>query len=234
MKINSHQKALLAAIIAAGVASLIPFVQLLLLPLTYLNTHIHEFCHAIVAIATGGMVQHIEVNANGSGVTPVAGGVLPLIASAGYVGATIMGAAIILFGSNPHRAKIVMGVLAGVLAFSMALWVRGDLVGILSGFAWIGILGLASHYLKDSAALFFCQFVGVEQCLNSVTSVYQLLRISISGEQMSDASIMQSATILPASFWSVVWCGCSLIALTFTVRKVWKIESRPVPSESHP
>jgi hypothetical protein len=228
MNLKPHQSALLGAIVVAAVASLIPVVQLFLLPLTYLNTHLHEFCHAIVAVITGGSVKDIEVFASGAGVTPVAGGFLPLIASAGYMGATIMGAAIILLGSTPVKSKRVMGFLAGLLGVSMVIWVRGDMVGELSGLFWIAALALSAIYLRGNAALFVCQFIGVEQCLNSVTSVYQLLRISFSGEQVSDASIMHSATMIPDTFWAFAWCSFSLIVLGATVRKGWK-SHQPTP-----
>jgi hypothetical protein len=221
MNLRPHQSALLAAILVAAVSSLIPFIQVLLLPLGYLNTHLHEMCHALVAIATGGQVEEILVNVNGSGVTPVEGGLMPLIASAGYMGSTVLGAAMISIGSTPNRAKGVLGAIAGLLALSMVLWVRGDTVGVLSGFAWMAVLGLSAVALKGTAALFFCQFIGLEQCLNSFSSVYQLLRISVVGEAQSDASLMQSVTLLPAWFWATAWAAFSLLLIGFTVRSAW-------------
>jgi hypothetical protein len=222
MNLKPHQTALFGAIVVAAIASFIPVVQMFLLPLVYLNTHLHEFCHAIVAVLTGGSVEHIEVFSSGGGVTPVAGGILPLVASAGYMGSSILGASIIWFGSTPTRARRVMGALACLLAFSMLIWVRGDTVGVLSGLFWIGVLGASAAFLRGTPALFVCQFIGVEQCLNSVSSVYQLLSISFAGEQVSDASIMRSATLIPDGFWAFAWCSFALIVLGTTVRAVWK------------
>lgn len=97
------------AIVAAGLASLvlwaIPYVHFMLLPLEYLNTHIHELCHAIVGTMTGAQVDHIEVHVAGDGVTPIRGGNVFLEVSAGYVGATIVGLFIMLGSRTEKSAK---------------------------------------------------------------------------------------------------------------------------------
>jgi hypothetical protein len=220
--LKDHQTALIWAIVVAALASLIPVIQIFFLPLDYLNTHIHEFCHAIVGVLTGGTVESIVVNANGSGETLILGGNLLLIAPAGYLGATALGTAIILCGSTPNRARAVLGAIAFVLSLSMIFWVRGDLVGILSGFGWIAVLIAGAVFLRGKAALFACQLIGLEQCLNSVTSIYQLLQLSVVGEVHSDASNMQTITHLPALLWATIWCGFSLLTIGFTARLIWK------------
>ena len=53
---------------------IIPFGGLVLLPLQYLNTHIHELSHAVAALASGGQGMNISVFPDGSGVTQFQGG----------------------------------------------------------------------------------------------------------------------------------------------------------------
>jgi hypothetical protein len=118
----------------------IPVTQPLLIPLIYLNTHIHEFCHAIIALGTGGSVQYIKVFTNGSGVTPVSGGNLLLIASAGYVGSAISGGWLVACCRSEKNAKNALIGLGGMMVLSMIVFVRGDLVGLLSGAAWAAVL----------------------------------------------------------------------------------------------
>ncbi len=212
---------MLAAIVFSVVVSALPVVHNLLLPLVYLNTHIHEFCHAIVAVATGGDVAKIRVFANGSGVTDIAGGSLLLTSAAGYVGSAIIGAGIIYWGRTPTGATWTLRIAAALLAFSMMIWVRGDSVGIVSGFGWIAALGGASFLLKGNASLFAAQFVGVQQCLNSLTSIYTLLQLSAVTEAHSDAKIMEGVTHIPALIWALGWTAFSGFVMLLTLRAAW-------------
>ena len=59
--LQPHQTALLAAVAVAIMGSLVPPVRFLFIPLIYLNTHLHEMSHAIVAMITGGQVVEHEV-----------------------------------------------------------------------------------------------------------------------------------------------------------------------------
>ncbi len=99
--LRQDQMALLWASIATVVCWVVPVLNLIALPLEYLNAQTHEMCHAIVTILTGGHVVEINVHSDGSGVTPVFGGMMPLVASAGYVGASIICVLIILFSRTP-------------------------------------------------------------------------------------------------------------------------------------
>jgi hypothetical protein len=231
-----HQSGLLAAAAVALLGYLAPPVHLLLLPLQYLNTHLHEMCHALMALATGGDPQRILVFGDGSGVTPILGGNGPLEASAGYTGATVIGAAMIYFGRTPERAKTVLYTVAGLLTLSLILWVRGDAVGLASGWFWAAALFCAARFVKGIPLLFICQLVGLEQCLNSISSVYQLLQISVYTESQSDAKLMQGFTSIPAAAWATLWCLFSLLMVGLTVRKAWnqKAPSPVAKPAAHP
>lgn len=221
-----HQIALLGAGLVSAGAWAVPLLRTLFLPLLYLNTHLHELCHALAAHLTGGSAMAIYVYANGSGLTPVLGGVLLVVASAGYVGASVVGAGMILGGRTPGGAKTVLRALAVALALSTVLFVRGDTVGLFAGILWVGGLWLMSTYLKDRALLFAAQFLGLQQCLNSLQSLYDLLRISAGGSGHSDAGLMASRSGIPAIVWAVAWCALSLMAIGLAVRRTWATERR--------
>jgi len=55
---------------------------------------------------------------------------------------------------------MLLASLAGVLALSMLIWVRGDLVGVLWGGFWTFALGAGAFFLRDGWAVFAAQFVG--------------------------------------------------------------------------
>ncbi len=225
-RFKPHQIALLFAGLASAAAWAVPLLRSLMLPLLYLNTHLHELCHALAAELTGGEVQKIVVHADGSGMTPVSGGGLLLLASSGYVGASMIGAAMIFYGRTPSGAKLVLRLLALTLGFSMIVFVRGDAIGVASGLVWVAGLWGLSTYLKDRALLFAAQFLGLQQCLNSLQSVYVLMRLSALGTEHSDAAIMARASHIPAMVWAVSWCILSVAAIGLSVRAAWSRETR--------
>jgi hypothetical protein len=220
--LRPHQTAIVAAILAAALAWVVPVLQPFLLPLLYLNTHLHELAHAIAGVATGGTPDYIHVYANGSGVTPTRGGNVLALASAGYLGAALMGAAMIYFGRTERGAHTVLRVIAVMLAIGMVLWVKGDTVGVISGIGWVVVLFGLSRFGKGMPLLFATQFLGLQQCLNAIQSVYMLLKISAFTSGHSDAMILQQHTRVPAIVWATLWCAFSLLMIGLTLRKAWR------------
>lgn len=216
-----HQGALVAAALAAIAIMTLPLLRFVALPIQYFNTHTHELCHALTAIATGGQVQHIEVDASGGGITPIVGGNLTFTASAGYVGASLIGAMMILFGRTPEKAKRVLFGLGAILLLSMLIWVRGDLIGIISGLFWGCALLLAGLKLNGNYALFAVQFLGVEQCLTSLNDLLILMHVSAMSQLHSDAKIMESVWHVPALFWALGWSALSIALMLGALRADW-------------
>ena len=215
MRLKPHQTAILTAVLV-GLLSTARFF----LALAGLDTHFHELCHALAAWATGAQVQSIQVNRDGSGVTWIAGGNSLVETSAGYVGASIVGALTIFFGRTPSAARITLCVLSGMLAFSMVMLVRGDVVGEVSGFFWTAALFGLSR-LNGSKLLFAVQLVGIMQCLNAIQALYQLLQISAFTEGESDALILQHETGVPAMVWAISWGIFSLVLMGFALQRAW-------------
>ena len=196
--------------------------RMLLLPITYLNTHLHELGHALAAWGTGGTPLHIKVFADGSGVTPVVGGFLPVVAASGYLGAAVLGGWIILASRREQGARRMMLILSGVLALSMVVLVRGDLVGILSGAFWVVALWAGSRSLRDDQAIFAGQFLGVQQGLAAFGSLVDLLWLSGYHTTPTDAKIMEKATGLPALLWALLWMVAATAITWLTLKRAWR------------
>lgn len=220
--LKPHQSAILAAAAASLAIWAIPPIHPLLLPVTYLDTHLHELSHALAGLATGGQPEKIVVEADGNGFTPTLGGNVLILASAGYTGASLIGAATIYFSRSEKGARNMLRFLAAILALSMLLWVRGDVVGVVSGIGWIAGLAALSIWLKGKSLVFAAQFLGLQQCLNAIQAVYILLGLSAFTEAHSDASILQDATHIPALFWAILWCAISVALITATLRRAWR------------
>ncbi len=200
-----------------------PMLRPALLPLVYLNTHLHELCHAIAAVASGGLVHHIEVHAIGSGLTVTLGGWATAISSAGYFGASLFGAAMVVMGSTQRGARIALWTLGALIAVGLALWVRGDLVGVVSGVFWVAVLFAIASFAKGNWLIFCAQFLGMTQCLAAAQSLGDLMIISTIRGAHSDAHNMYQETGIPPLFWAIVWmlfsAGVFVTALALTWRR---------------
>lgn len=199
----------LAALVVA-ILVFLPYGHLLLLPAIYLNTHLHELSHALAAIATGGTPGQILVRADGSGVCFTRGGSNLVIASAGYLGASLLGGVGVLVARTESGARLALRALSVALAISMLLLVRGDAVGLAMGAVWtIGLWTLARR-LGGETLIGVTQFLGLVQGLQSLTSIADLLRISATAATDSDATNLAAATGVPALAWALLWAALSL------------------------
>lgn len=221
-ELRRDQKLLLASLAAALACWMIPTLRLAALPLIYLNTHLHELCHAIAAWATGGSVHRILVFGDGSGVTLVAGGLPIVVGSAGYLGAGAIGAAMVAAAGSERSARRCLWALSGALAFAMVLLVRGDVSGFVWGMAWVGIPALLAWRLHGSSLVFAAQFLGALQCLASLEALSDLVQIAAATDRPSDAQLMARATGIPDVFWAFLWAlaGCAL--LWAGLRSAWR------------
>ncbi len=91
----------------------IPFGYLIVYPFRLFNTFVHEVGHAVAAVITGGYVESMVVNLDTSGYVIRRGGWTPLVASAGYMGSILAGAALLVAGRKrewTRPALMVLGV----------------------------------------------------------------------------------------------------------------------------
>lgn len=217
----THKKAILTAAVISALATVVPFAAFVMLPLEYLNTAIHELCHALVAVATGGHVAFIKIFANGSGVTYSGGGLNLLISSAGYIGAAVVGAAMIYFGRSEKGASVALRLLAVLLAIGLLVWLRGDVIGFAATSFWVITLGIIAFRVRGAVPLYCCLFIGIQQCLHAMKAVTELFQITVSNGGPSDAANMQALTMIPAPFWAVLWCVVNGVIVIWTVRRSW-------------
>jgi len=218
--LNPQQRSLVYATVVSLALTLIPFGRFVLFPIQYLNTHFHEAMHAFATLASGGLVRKIEVYGDTSGVTLSQGGSLFLIAPAGYLGATLLGAFVIASCMNGEAASKIARGLAIALMVVIVLWLRGDLVGLLTAFAWLAILWNIPKIAEVETRMFAVQFVGVQLCLTSLASFRDLVLLSAQTEAATDAKNMEMATGIPAIAWATVWLILGGIGLIIGLRRV--------------
>ena len=212
-----------AAILAIGLSH-IPVVNVLIYPFKLFGTFVHEWSHALVAIATGGRVLELQINSDLSGETMTSGGWLLPIASAGYTGAAIVGALLLLTPTRfANRLLIGIGVVSilmplfGTLAFGTSFPSSTWLWTVVFG----GVTLLVGARATPRIARLFQQFVAVELCFTALDSLRYLAWLSWNDPRApSDAANASNYTHLPAFFWSILWGVIAVVAIGLSVTRV--------------
>ena len=211
----------------------VPYVSVLFTPITQFTTLVHELGHAIVCILTGGQIGGITIVSDGSGhggITYTKGGWPFFYVQAGYLGAAFFGSTLIYLGQYPNLSKrllIWLGIGMGLATFTM---IGGNI--LYTGFAGVGsffwgagmsaFLIIAGMKLKSYQANLLTLFLATQTALNSFTGVFYLVQLYMgmvpSHGAWSDASNMEKIIpFVPATFWSLFWCFCSVVMLTFSI-----------------
>ena len=232
--LQPQQQGILIVAAAMLVLWFIPGGSYVFLPLQYLDTHLHETCHALASLITGGSVGTIHVYADGSGVTQTVMDHPVIVASAGYVGASIIGAAIIATSRTPKGAKIALLATSALLLIECMFWLRGDLVGMATGFAYLVAFLLLGLKLEGWPAMLVAQFIGLQQCLTALQAVVGLVNPRILAFTDSDATILQGITHIPAILWSATWSLFSLTVMVLAFASAWSGSPRRKRSPAVP
>jgi hypothetical protein len=132
----------------------IPYLKVALLPFKLLTVGFHEFGHAAVGMCTGARIESIHLDPNEGGATRMRGGIPFLTLPAGYLGSSLIGAAMIAT-SFDIRAANGMNIVIGVFFLFTLWWARKDwltwvlllcMAGLIVGF-WFIADGVALQYL---------------------------------------------------------------------------------------
>ena len=224
-KLRPQQQMLILAGVVTLASLALPILSWVFLPVQFLNTHVHEFLHALSAVVSGGEVGRIEVLGSGGGVTYVNGGSALLTGSAGYLGASVLGALLVVLSGSDRGARIACWILGALIGISMLLWVRGDRTGVVWGLVWVAGLFSAGAWLKGATLHFAGQLLGMLLCLSAAQSLLALLGISATTTLHSDARVLEAVTGVPALAWAVVWLIFGIAVMVAALRAAWSNES---------
>ncbi|MBP7184082.1 MAG: M50 family metallopeptidase [Saprospiraceae bacterium] len=135
--------------------------QMILYPITRFVTFLHEFGHALAAMITGGKVNSLQINPDGSGLCVTSGGSQLITIMGGYLGSALFGNILFYLGAKHSKLSgLVLKIVSILMGISGIIWFSSFYSSaILIGFAlliyWISnqnlireevlmILGLAS------------------------------------------------------------------------------------------
>ena len=170
---------------------------------------LHEISHAMVALATGGWVQRIELSPRLGGACYCPEGNAFLTLSAGYLGSLVWGALILESAqrSGPRVFRVVQGLGAAVLLLTL-LYVRGSF-GLLFGIVFGTALLLAAPRLSSEANRVVLTFLGLTSALYAILDIKA--DVLDRPHLPSDAYMLAQLTGVPTLIWGILWIGIALI-----------------------
>lgn len=185
---------------------------LLLYPVTMLVTFLHEFGHAMGAILTGGRVEGLQVNSDGSGYTTTLGGSPGIVLIGGYLGSAILGNLLFRIGARHHRlAQSTLLVMAAFMWLAGVVWFESfESTGILWAFAIsLVLIALKTNFDQD-----VLMFLG----LTAVLYIIQDFNVGPS----SDLAMYEKAVgLFPAKVWMYIWLGLAGLLFYWNLKGVF-------------
>jgi hypothetical protein len=213
-EVDGKRLLVLAACVGLSIAAWeLPFLT----PLKLLAVAGHETGHAIATLIVGGSVNqiHIQSNEGGDCLSMIPDGFFArvLLSSAGYVGAAIIGALLLLFAFRFNLGRVMLGAACVWLALIALLYGRDPFtLGFCLGMA--ALFGLCAKFLPPGAVQ------GVNLFIASFTALYSVMDLksdlwSSEVRASSDAAILASTTGVPAVIWAFLWSALSLAIVAF-------------------
>ncbi|MFT7625898.1 MAG: hypothetical protein ACI9WU_005089 [Myxococcota bacterium] len=212
----------------------VPYGQFVLYPLMLFSTWIHELCHGLAALILGGSIDQLEIFADGTGLArtyrPVSRFATAWVASAGYVGTSVIGALMLWLRRKKGAGRFGLTFLGLAMVISAVLFVRNRF-GLLSVLG-IGVMLIgAGWYLQERFSGLIYTFVAATCCLNAFTSIKVLFsaNLVVDGQPVggSDAHTVAEALWLPHWFWASLWIALGLVLMFLVLRSPLKGRGSP-------
>ena len=156
---NNLLPRLLAMLLIYGLLKFIggSFGHLALYPVTLLVTFLHEFGHALGALLTGGTVEGMQINPDGSGYTITRGGNQGVVLMGGYLGSAVLGNLLFYIGARKTQyTQITLITLAVIMVLAGLVWFESFAsTGLLFGFAiTLFLVARYTHWDRDVLMFF--------------------------------------------------------------------------------
>lgn len=213
-----------------------PQLNYLVYPLQLFATFVHEGSHVLAAILTGSAVQSLTVSPDTSGVVwSVPSGWFSglLISSAGYLGTTAFGTALLIwmrYNFSSRKALYFSAGFIGVMTlifglifpifnvFSLQVSFASVLFTIFSGAILTAGLFSIARFAELKWVNFALAFLAVQCLLNAVFQLTNLFIITAATDGHSDAVNMAEATGIPSLIWVFIWIGISILMISVGLR----------------
>jgi hypothetical protein len=187
-------------------------------PVKVFVVFLHEISHALAAVATGGTVERIVLDANQGGAAYTRGGSGFFTLSAGYLGSLLWGALFIMLGfSRRLRPRWIIGGIGAMVILLTALLVR-SWFGIGFGLTFGAALLVGSKYLSQGLNRIILLGLGLTSALYAVLDIKS--DILDRSQLPSDARMLAEMTGIPTAIWGLLWIAIALLVCSWLLRWV--------------
>ena len=191
----------------------------ILYPIRLFVTFLHEFGHALGAVLTGGWVEEVQINQDGSGWTRTANGNRPITIMGGYLGSALFGNLLFFIGARIRKlVKPMMIILIISMLVTAIYWFNSFFTSaVLLGFCLVlGLIMTKTNFGAD-----VLMFLG----LASVVYIIQDFNVGPRSDLKAYEEVM---VILPAQAWMYIWLGVAVLLMYWNLRLLFRSSSESV------
>jgi hypothetical protein len=190
------------------------------LPLKLFVVFLHEISHGIAAVATGGRIERIVIEANQGGACYCGGGSPFVTLSAGYLGSLAWGLALVWLARFDRWAHWTIAAIGVVVGLVTLLYVR-TVFGFGFGFGVSAALLVAARRLPGPWNARLLYGLGLTSALYAVLDIKSDI-IDRPGLD-SDAHMLAELTGVPTLVWGCLWIGIALGVVYLVARRALQI-----------
>jgi hypothetical protein len=198
----------------------------LLYPLKLFVVLLHEISHGFAALLTGGSVRQLQLFAQEGGVAYTAGGNRFLILSAGYLGSSLWGAALLtLSTAQPMTRRLALYGMGAVLGLIALFYVRD-----LFTFSYVALSAAALWLMAGRTSTLWHHWtlyiVGTVSCLYAVVDIGTDILAGgpfawlFGPYRYNDAQMLAEITWIPAFIWGLLWVGIAVATYVWCLRQM--------------
>lgn len=185
-------------------------------PLKLFVVFLHEISHGIVAVATGGRIDRIVIEANEGGACYCGGGNPFLTLSAGYLGSLLWGLIFLWLATFESRARWTMAFVGAATGAVTLLFMRSAF-GFAFGLGFAMALVLAARKLPAIWNARILSVLGLTSALYAILDIKSDI-IDRPGME-SDARMLADMTGVPTVVWGVLWIGLAGGVVSLVIRR---------------
>jgi Peptidase M50B-like len=188
------------------------FGALVLYPVTLLVTYLHEFGHALGAILTGGGVEGMQINLDGSGYTVTRGGKAAVILIGGYMGSIFLGNLLLWIGvKRASWARSTLLLLAVLMLISAIGWYESSQssLTLLIFAALLYLLATRSPWGRD-VVLFF-----------GLATVLYIIQDFNVGPRSDLVKYEEAVGLFSHQVWMYLWLAAAVLLTYGNVREIF-------------
>jgi len=212
--------------------AVIPWLGFVNYSFRLLVTMVHELGHGLAALVTGGDFLRFVIFADGSGLAYTAGGWRLVVIPAGYLGAALFGAVLIMLGRSYRWSRIAMAIIgAAMMLLSLRYGVPtiftgqflGGLLTTVSGVIFGAIFLWVALKASPGWIIFLLHVVAIRAGLTAFSDIITVIGLSagLVGAPRSDAQSMAELIFVPAVIWAVMWAIAALVLIGGAIWLTW-------------